>query len=384
MPTQPKLLKYQPLILTPHAADNLSCHKPQLLQTSEEHTVMDKSEVLYEAFKETYIQTRKVYFMNIMMGVFALLIILLVMRDKLLVQDFEPKTQAFHGQIEQIDQDIQALNNQQFTLPSHYRKARINYDKARLAVDSWHKDLPARKKMKEKYERYLSEYSGSHEKVMDRLTIDGEPGLDLFTSLQQALIKSTEASKAFHTEKNTMAKLKQQFKTDMTIKIASHENQKQLTQHKIELLRDDLNSILHDKTRIPWLGLRINPQDILAFIPILLMIFFHLLFDRFDDILMIVKKPQTEEIRDSLKEYPLSIFLGRRNLYGLITSSLMFAAIPVLQISALTLTYQNNIEIVALGPDSGIIVLGTGITAVIISLVYPVIVLRRHRQHVFS
>ena len=345
---------------------------------------MDNSEVLYEAFKETYIQTRKVYFLNIMMAIFALLVILLNVRDAMLIKGFEPQMGRYQAEAANIDERIAELKQQTFELPASYRNARIAFDKAKLEVNAWHKELPARKKMKEKYERYLEEYSGSHDKVLERLKIDGEPGLDLFQTLRESLTKAENAKEVFDNSSKNVARLKEKFKIDIARTISSLESQQQRILKDMDVLREDINAIIHDKTRIPWLGLRINPQDIVAFLPILLMVFFHTLFDRFDEILNIIKKPQVEEFRSDLKEYPLPIFLGKRNYYGLFTNIVMFSSIPALQITALIMSWRQEVEILAFGAQSTYWLLALGTIACMVSLAFPAVVVHRHRRHVFN
>lgn len=345
---------------------------------------MEESEVLYDAFKETYVQARKVYLLNVVFGIFALFIIIFVFRDMLLIKTFEPKVANFTSSIEATQHKINELKKQVFTTPTSYRHAKINHDKAALSVDEWSKNLPARKKMQQKYTSYLKEYTGNHDKVIERLKIDGEPGMELFNSLRDALIAKDQATKELNNEKYRLDIAKKSFDKEQSEALQKLEMEKALTTKNIQHLKDETTRIQQDKARLPWLGLQINPKDVLIIIPILLLIIFHALFDKFDELLTTLRKPSLSPYLADLKEYPLSIFLGRRNLYSQAIKLFIFATVPLLQLSALWLVYLNKNDLTLFGPDSWQLMVIVGCIACMVSIIFPTTILLKHKEHVFG
>jgi len=345
---------------------------------------VDRAEVLYDAFKETFIQIRKIYLINTLLGVFALLILLLVFRDTLLIQNFQPKMTHFDNRIKALSTEIERLTDSKLQSPTQYRRIKLDYDAAKLELDTWPNDLPARKKMKQKYESYLKDYSGSHEKVVERLKIDGEPGLDLFMNLQDTIKKMEVNETKFNKAKQDLSRNKRKHAENTKKKIASLEAERTAAQIHQKKLQQESSRIQKDKTRLPWLGLRINPRDILAFIPLLLLLSFHALFDRIDEILTISKNPLLHTYKDELQYYPVSVFMRRYNGYSALIRLLTYMTIPAIQIMATLLILQSK-PITEF--NSGVpwsLSFGISVTACIATLAYPIYVLWRHRDSILG
>jgi len=346
--------------------------------------MVDKSEIMYDAYKETYYQAKTLYKVNILIGMFALLVIILVVRDILILKGAEPKIENFNTQIQLIETELSQVDEAKFTSPKGYfaTKKQFAQDQSKLA--NWHENKPGRKNMKNKYEKLLKEYSGSHDKVLERLKVDGEPGMDLFKSLKDTFI-------AFENTRTKLDKLeakrsyeRREFSSEQALSKNRLEKKRETLKQEIKNLQDEMTRIQYDETRLPWLGLRVNPKDITPLLPFILMIFFHILFYKFEELMAITTNPVLKEFKDELSKYPLPIFLGRRNLYAIITIVFMFGLVPLAQAASVTLTWQHQISLLSLGQESWLWLAGTGTIATLITISYPAMIIKRYRKQILN
>ena len=347
-------------------------------------SMVDKSEILYDAFKETYFQAKTLYKINIIIGLFALLVIFLVVRDNVIMKSAEPKIVSYETSIQLINTELNELEEKQYKSPAGFFEAKKNLTRQQAELDNWHGNKPGRKNMKAKYEKLLKEYSGSHEKVLERLKIDGEPGLDLFNSLKETFISYEDAVNSYNTLELNRKNGKQQFAREIQTQKNKLENKKRETEIKIKTLKDEITRIQFDETRLPWLGLRVNPQDITPLLPIILMIFFHVLFYKFEELMAITINPALKDFKEELSKYPLPIFLGRRNLYAMLTIIFLFGLVPLVQISAITLTWQHKLGFLSLGQSSWTWMAGVGIVCALLTISYPAMIVKHYHKQIMS
>lgn len=345
---------------------------------------VDNAEVLYDAFKETYNQAKTIYRVNILLSLFTLLIIILVMRDVIIIDTAEPKMATYEQEIAEIDEQLKNLQAEDFVSSKEYFATRNSYNSAKSNLEKWHKDLPARKAMKTKYEKLLTEYSNSHDKVMERLRIDGEPGLKLFSSLKDTIIALEDAEQQFEKEKQKRLHQKRNHKRDLKAQQVELVTQKEELENRMKFLKEDIARIQYDETRLPWLGLRINPKDLLPLMPIVLLIFFHILFYKFEELLTLLSSPEIENIRKDLIKYPLPIFLGRKNFYAVAAIILMFGLVPVSQGVAALFTYLHQISFFNMSGNIWQLMVALDCIALLATVSYPIYLYRKFGKHILS
>lgn len=345
---------------------------------------MDNADVLFEAYKESYIQARKTYRFTLLVAIFSLLVIVLVLRDSMLLKTAEPKMATFKVQIENLETELLDLNQVNFNAPKSFKNAKVKYEASLIKIEEWPNNLPARKKMKKKYEGYLSEYSGDHEQVMKRLRIDGEPGIELFEKLRDLILQSEKLKQKFSQVKKNMERDKEKFKAEQAKQRVTLETKIRRTAADMDTLQEDIRRIEQDRTRLPWLGLRVDPKDIMPFVPIFLLILFHILFDKFEDMIAILKNPHLKDFRAELKAFPVPVFLGRRSWYALFSIVMMFGLVPFVQLIAVILTVQHEIGSPSLGDQSWLWLSWIGGCSLVVTLLYPSVLFLRHRNEVLA
>ena len=345
---------------------------------------MDKVEVLCDAYKEAYTQSRKVHRATLLIGLFSLLVILLVIRDSVIIDTAGPKIDAFKQRLETVEEQLAGKDTDKFTAPRSYYEARAAYNAAKLKVDNWHNNLPARKKMQERYRSLLTEYSGSHDKVIERLRIDGEPGLKLYTDLKTQMQAMEAAENKLAQEDKKRKQLLQAHTRDKQSHVQQLEKEKARLNQDIQVLTTELERLQRDQARVPWLGLRINPKDLLTLIPILLLVFFHILFDKFDELLSILRKPELKEYQDALMVYPAPVFFSKRSVFSIFTLIILYGLIPLVQITSVVMIFSHRIPLIGFGPGSWNIAAGIGVLSCIITLWYPIMLFRKHKGIMLS
>jgi hypothetical protein len=345
---------------------------------------MDRVEILCDAYKESYIQARRMHRATILVGIFSLLVILLVIRDSLIIENAGPKISEYEQRLEGVEHQIQETSSREFSSPGSYHEAKANYDAAKQSLDAWHKNLPARTKMQARYNSLLAEYSGSHGRVLERLKIDGEPGLDLYAELKKRIVAMEEAQFNLDAEIGRRARLERSFEAAKAEQALTLNREKEHLSQAIAALRSELARLQRDQTRIPWLGLRVNPKDLLSLIPVLLLFFFHILFDKFDETLYILRKPELEEVQDALKVYPVPVFFDRRSIFSLSTMVILYGLIPLVQITSVVMIFAYHIPMFGLGPNSWTIAGWVGVIACVITLWYPIMLFRKHKEIMLS
>ena len=339
---------------------------------------MDNTEILYDAFKESFIQARRVYRVTITVALLTLMIILLVVRDGVILKTSEPKMVQYMSEMAQLEKQLGKDNVATFNSPAAYLKAEKEWKRASRAVQGWAKNYPARKKMQIKYQALLKEYSGNHDKVMGRLKIDGEPGLELYSSLRSLMESENTARDNFDKQGRQREKLKKQFYQQQAGDRYELNEQKKKVEIKVEQLRSDLERIQHDQTRLPWLGLRVNPRDLLTLMPLILLALFHVLFDAFDELLSIMRRPELKPHTAALRAYPVPAFLQRRTVFSWMTVALLYGLIPLIQIVAVVMIYRYQIGLLGFSADTWLMAVSLGGIATVLTISHPLMMLRKH------
>lgn len=345
---------------------------------------MDTAEILYDAFKESFIQARRLYRVTITIALLTLMIILLVVRDGVILNTSEPKMVRYISELSEVDKQLTIHESASFSSSGAYKKNKKQWQKAKQSVQGWSKNFPARKKMQTKYQALLKEYSYNHEKVMGRLKIDGEPGLKLYQKLQALMLNEAKTKAQFEIAKKQREKLKQQFSKNQASQSYALTVQKTDINKKMKQLKSDLDRIQHDQTRLPWLGLRVNPRDLLTLLPLILLALFHVLFDSFDELLSIMRKPALKAQLEALRAYPVPAFLQRRTVFSWMTLVLLYGFIPIIQVVAVIMIYRYQIGFLGFSADTWPIAVGIGSVAMLLSLTHPVMLLRKHHDILLS
>lgn len=339
---------------------------------------METTEILYDAFKESFIQARRVYRVTITVALLTLMIILLVVRDGVILKTSEPKMVQYLSELSQIEKRLGKDNSATFNSPASYLKAQTEWSRTNKAVKGWAKNFPARKKMQARYQDLLTEYSGNHDKVMGRLKIDGEPGIELYQTLRGLMEAESVARERLDMEARQREKIKKQFYQQQAGERYSLNEEKKKVEIKIEQLRSDLERIQHDETRLPWLGLRVNPRDLLTLMPLILLALFHVLFDAFDELLSIMRRPELKPHAAALRAYPVPAFLQRRTVFSWMTVALLYGLIPLIQIVAVIMIYHYQIGLLGFSADTWLMAVSIGSIATVLTISHPLMMLRKH------
>ena len=339
---------------------------------------MDNTEILYDAFKESFIQARRVYRVTITVALLTLMIILLVIRDGVILKTSEPKMVQYMSELSQLEKQLGKDTATTFHSPAAYLKAEKDWNRARSEVQGWSKNYPARKKMQSKYLALLKDYSGNHDKVMGRLKIDGEPGLELYQALRSLMEAESIAKDRLDKEGRQREKLKKQFYQNQAGERYVLNEQKKKVEMKIEQLRSDLERIQQDQTRLPWLGLRVNPRDLLTLMPLILLALFHVLFDAFDELLSIMRRPELKSHTEALRVYPVPAFLQRRTVFSWMTVALLYGLIPLIQVVAVVMIYRYQIGLLGFSADTWLMAVSIGSIATLLTISHPLMMLRKH------
>ncbi len=345
---------------------------------------MDSAEVLYDAFKESYLQSRKLYRATVIISLFTLMVILLVVRDNVITTTSQPRMDGYQQRLQEIEQQLSDSDDSAFKPEAGYYQARKALKEAEAAVENWPQKLPARKKMKQKYEGLLKEYSGNHDKAMERLKIDGEPGLNLYQELATLIQAQDSAQEDYNQQNKERQKQERKYKQQQNKGKDQLQNERAQIKEQIKTLNEELSRIQHDETRLPWLGLRVNPRDILSLLPLLLMALYHILFDKFDEILSIMRNPQLADYRHVLRIYPVPVFLDRRNLFSWFTIVLLYGFIPAVQVITVLMIYHYQIGMLGVATNAWAWALGSSGVAALVTIAYPLILFIQHRQQIFA
>lgn len=339
---------------------------------------MDSTEILYDAFKESFIQARRVYRVTITVALLTMMIILLVVRDGVILKTSEPKMVQYMSELSQIEKKLSSGKSSVFKSSSAYLNAHKKWKSASAEVTAWSKNLPARKKMQIKYNSLLKEYSGNHDKVLGRLKIDGEPGMKLYQLLRSKMEAETRATLNLDMANKKRDKSKKRFYQNQAGERYALNDKKKRVEKEIDQLRTDLERIQHDQTRIPWLGLRVNPRDLLTLMPLILLALFHVLFDSFDELLSIMRRPELKQHSDALRVYPVPAFLQRRTVFSWMTVALLYGLIPLIQIVAVVMIYRYEIGLLGFSADSWLLAASVGSIATLLTISHPLMMLRKH------